>query len=352
MAYNYPMISIQRQRGVALIMAVVTVAIVALIAVAMSAEQNLLVRRVQNTILLDSAWQYALGGEQFAALALKREQEQGKKNNEDYDYPRERHLSDEFTFPLENVGGVITGDMKDLQGKFNLTNLQQNDGSMDLNARTAFEGLLLKLQLPRDLLSVIEDWMDADQELLPDGAEDSYYQTLESPYMTANQSLKSVEELRLLKGFNEPYQQQNIGLAPNQDEEEEEKTIYDVLSEHVVVLPTRTALNVNTATAPVLQAYFDHITAQQAEKLVEKAQSDKPFESLEAFKNDGNTAPPAGKDPKAVFQNVPDAGVKSEYFEVNLTVSLGGIETPLYSVLKRNLDDGKVYVVRRSRGKI
>ena len=335
--------SMRRQSGVALIMAVVSVAIISIIAVAMSSEQTLLIRRIQNTILVDSAWQYAIGGEQFAALALQKEQVEGKKNNEDYDHSNEVHLSEEFAFPLEDVGGVIAGDMQELQGLFNLTNLENGNGAVSTIGMATFENLISQVGVPQSLrgglAASVSDWVDPDQQELANGAEDSYYQTLEKPYLAANQIFKSVEELRLVRGFNE------IVPLPNN----EEKTVFELLEEHLVVLPTQTALNVNTATETILLASFPHLNANQAAELVERAKEDPPFSSASDFTGHSANQPQNGQ--SIDWNDYLPVDVRSEYFSVNLTVSLGGIDTPLYSVLRRNLDDGKVHVVRRQRGK-
>ena len=335
--------SMRRQSGVALIMAVVSVAIISIIAVAMSSEQTLLIRRIQNTILVDSAWQYAIGGEQFAALALQKEQVESKKNNEDYDHSNEVHLSEEFAFPLEDVGGVIAGDMQELQGLFNLTNLENGNGAVSTIGMATFENLISQVGVPQSLrdglAASVSDWVDADQQELANGAEDSYYQTLEKPYLAANQIFKSVEELRLVRGFNE------IVPLPNN----EEKTVFELLEEHLVVLPTQTALNVNTATETILLASFSHLNANQAAELVERAKEDPPFSSASDFTGHSANQPQNGQ--SIDWNDYLPVDVRSEYFSVNLTVSLGGIDTPLYSVLRRNLDDGKVHVVRRQRGK-
>ena len=339
MVYN----SMQRQTGVALIMAVVSVAIIAIIAVAMSSEQTLLIRRIQNTILVDNAWQYAIGGEQFAALALQKEHSEGKKNNEDYDHGNEVHLAEEFVFPLEDVGGLVAGDMQELQGLFNLSNLDNGNGALNTIGIATFENLMAQVGVPqslRDGLSAaVSDWIDTDQQELANGAEDSYYQTLEKPYLAANQIFKSVEELRLVKGFND-----KVPLPDN-----EEKTVFELLEEHLVVLPTQTTLNVNTASETVLLASFPHLSDSKAQELVERAEQDPPFTAAADFTGHSANQAPAGQ--SIDWNDYIPVDVRSEYFAVNLTVSLGGIDTPLYSVLRRNLDAGKVHVVRRQRGK-
>jgi general secretion pathway protein K len=54
------------------------------------------------------------------------------------------------------------------------------------------------------LLEAIVDWIDQDDgESGMGGAESNYYQGLADPYMAANAPFRSIEELRLIRGFNE-----------------------------------------------------------------------------------------------------------------------------------------------------
>src|SRR5690606_30080488 len=57
------------------------------------------------------------------------------------------------------------------------------------------------------LLESVLDWMDADDnESGMGGAESNYYQGLKNGYLPANAPFKSVDELRLVRGFNDlPY---------------------------------------------------------------------------------------------------------------------------------------------------
>lgn len=47
----------------------------------------------------------------------------------------------------------------------------------------------------------IADWRDADNQALPDGAEESYYRSLQNPYHCKNGNLESLEELFLVRGI-------------------------------------------------------------------------------------------------------------------------------------------------------
>ena len=54
------------------------------------------------------------------------------------------------------------------------------------------------------LLEAVVDWMDADEsESGQGGAESNYYQSMPEPYLPANALFKTLDELRLVRGFNE-----------------------------------------------------------------------------------------------------------------------------------------------------
>lgn len=304
-----------RQRGAALIMAVVTVAIITFITVAMSVEQKLLVRRVENIQVVDISWNYGLGGEQFAAMVLKQD-----RDDNEFDGAKDLWHTP-GSYPIDQV--ILDGQLGDLQGRFNLSNLLQDDGSVDSLTQEALNRLLQKLGLSSELSAVMIDWVDQDQQESASGAEDTYYQTQENPYLTANQAFVSETELRLLKGVDDK--------------------AYDMLQDYVVVLPGRTALNVNLASPIVLQAYFPHMDQSLAQKIADKA-AGTPYESAEEFKQDSDH----GNNVK--WDQSPEFGVQTEYFSLEALVTLGRIKTPLYSVLKRN-SDGSVNVIYRVRGK-
>ena len=45
------------------------------------------------------------------------------------------------------------------------------------------------------------DWIDADDEERDEGAEDDYYEDLDTPYFTPDKKINSFEEFRMIKGF-------------------------------------------------------------------------------------------------------------------------------------------------------
>lgn len=83
----------------------------------------------------------------------------------------------------------------------------------------------------QSLSDAIIDWRDADHEMQPSGAEDLYYQSLSEPYEAKDELFNSTEELLLVRGFA--------------------GKIYDRVAPYVTVCGAG-AVNINTATAPVL----------------------------------------------------------------------------------------------------
>lgn len=64
-----------------------------------------------------------------------------------------------------------------------------------------------------ELLAAWTDWTDPDDEMAPGGAESQYYQSLEEPYRARNGELESVEELLLIRGFDEVFGDVNLQAA-------------------------------------------------------------------------------------------------------------------------------------------
>src|SRR5262249_12987180 len=54
--------------------------------------------------------------------------------------------------------------------------------------------------MTEEVANAILDWIDADDQLRTNGAEDEYYQTLQPPYHCKNAPLDSLEELLLVRG--------------------------------------------------------------------------------------------------------------------------------------------------------
>lgn len=214
------------ERGVALITTLLICALMTLLVVHLAFTNTLWVRQTENIAHDVQAAQAAHAAQLWGGYILEK------------DDPAVDGLADIWAHPLPPVpvtGGTLTGALRDAQGLFNLNNLLEEDGSRDEIAIEQFTRLLRILQLDPAPVSALLDWMDADAE--PDGswgAEDAYYLGLRPSYLAANRRLLRPEELKLVRGFG--------------------TEAWRRLQPHVTALPTRTNINLNTASAEVLAA--------------------------------------------------------------------------------------------------
>ena len=134
-----------RQRGVAVITAMLVVAIATMLAVNLMWDATLDQRRTLAALSADQGLMFLQGAEAWAGDILRQDL---------VDSPEADHLGEEWAVelpPLPVEGGVITGRLEDLQGRFNLNNLVDNTGREDALAVAQFERLLALVGLDPQL---------------------------------------------------------------------------------------------------------------------------------------------------------------------------------------------------------
>ena len=289
-----------RQGGVALVTALLVVSLATVAAVAMATRLQVDMRRTGNLLHGEQAYAYALAAESWAEVILRRD-----ANDSTIDT-----LAEDWATALPPItveGGIVSGRIEDLQGRFNVNNLIGTDGKPSEPDLAYFKRLLTLLEIDPGLATALLDWIDADiNATFPDGAEDDIYLLENPPYRAANRPLVSVSELRLVKGFS--------------------AEIVALLEPYITALPEPTALNVNTASPVVLQALHAELGAMDAEQILD-ARGEEGFQELEAF---------LALDALAGLQLDIDVGVKSDWFSVLTDVRIGRGQARLDSRLHRN----------------
>jgi general secretion pathway protein K len=289
----------QRQRGVAVLTAMLVVTIGTIIAVNLMWQATLDLRRAEAALAADQGLMYVQGAEAWAADILRQDL---------VDSPNSDNLGEQWAFelpPLPVDGGTITGKLEDLQGRFNLNNLLNANGTENELARRQFERLLSSLDVDPSLAGAVVDWLDPDTEMrFPMGGEDVAYSGAEPPYRTANGMITSVSELMAVTGFD--------------------REAYARVAPYVTVLPIGTKLNVNTATDVVLASLSDDIDISTAGALVEE-RGEADFPDIDAT-FEGLVEP-------EVLQTID--GV-SEHFLLTATVALGTNHLTMRAVLQRD----------------
>lgn len=288
-----------KQRGVALVTALLVVSLATIVAVAMATRLQVDVRRTGNLLHGEQAYAYALAAESWAEVILRRDAEDSKIDT----------LGENWATALPPIaveGGFVSGRIEDLQGRFNLNNLVGADGKPSVPDLEYFTRLLVLLEVEPGLATALLDWIDADiNATLPDGAEDDIYLLEDPPYRAANRPLVSTSELRLVKGFS--------------------PEIIALLAPFITALPEPTALNINTASPLVLQALHAELATMDAEQIIE-ARGEDGFPELEAF---------LALDALAGLQLDVDVDIKSAWFSVLTDVRIGRGQAQLESRLQR-----------------
>lgn len=308
-----------RQRGTALLLAMVILALVATLAAAMvSRQQRALAVESAERGSAQAGW-VLTGALDWARLVLREDGRSASKVD---------HLGEPWAVPLaearlstflaadrehtttddEGPEAFLSGVVFDLQARFNLQNLLDETSKADPKQIEALQRLCLVLGLPdevalriaRGLLAAVRD-DDPDAPLLP-------------------------ARWSQLKWF---------GL--------DDETLAR-LRPYATLLPERTAVNVNTAPREVLAAVVEGLDLGGAERLVQR-RTRAPFRSKEEFQAElpqGLPAPPA-----------PGVDVQSHFFEVIGRLRLEQRVFEERSIVERRADrGGEVTAILRERHSI
>jgi general secretion pathway protein K len=287
------------QRGAAVIVAMLVVALATMAAAGFMFRSQLEWRKLENAADLDQARWILRAAEQWGATVLM---DDARNSSVD-------HLGEAWAQPLppvESEGYEISGRMEELDGRFNLNNLVAG-GRVDSRQLAVFRRLLASLRLPAELADKVADWLDNDQEpQAAGGAESAYYLGLAQPYTAADRPLASVDELIRVKGMD--------------------KDILEQLRPYVGALPQGSKVNVNTAAPELLAALVDGLTLEEAHGLAARRER-AWFRDL----NDFVRALPQGLAADAGM-----ADVSSQYFMVRARARHGRVAVGSRALFQRN----------------
>lgn len=309
------MTSRSRQKGVALITAILITALVSSVALSLAWDNALDLRRTMTLLYRDQAVQVALGAESWIQSILRDD-----LSETDTDHLGEIWASELPGLPVQSeaVQGELFGAIEDLQGRFNVNNLIDENGEIDEFAVEHFQRLLQVLEIDPRFAGIAADWLDANREAaFPDGAEDAIYTGLVPAYRTANMALSNATELAALEGMD--------------------KETFDTLLPHIVALPGRTGINVNTATAAVLQSLDENLTTSDVEGLISERENG-------GFADVQNTFSTL-----VTPEVLPFIEETTSYFQLKVVVQIATVRIMYFSTLQRG-PRGDVIPILRSFG--
>lgn len=299
-----------RERGAAIITALLVVMLASTIAAYLLAQQSHALTRTARANELGQALRLARPVIDYARAVLFDVVKPGKRV--DFGQTWAQGLN---AIPID--GAIASGVIRDEAGLFNINNLVK-DGIRSERDIELFARLLTQLKLDPSLAVVAADWIDTDDE--PTGAsgmENATYFGLSQPVRAPNRPLLQLEELAHARGFDADVLQR---LAP-----------FVTALRPLSTAQARTKINLNTAPEEVLRALFPELGGEAMAMLLRTRQTN-PFDQIEGAngaKERFATVPPA------IWELV---GTQSAWFRATVAINNGGASVRQTALLHRAAD--------------
>ncbi|OEE76496.1 type II secretion system minor pseudopilin GspK [Vibrio ordalii] len=321
------------QRGVALIVILLLLAIMVSIAATMSERLFTQFQRANNQISYQQAYWYSVGSEALAKVAI----EQSYKDNETINLSQPWAMKEQ-TYPLDY--GTLKGRILDKQACFNLNVLSRARpaaGSVEKPYLVqVLQRLLEELEVESYQAEVIADsaweYIDSDSNVQSSyGVEDSHYESMSPAYLAANSLLADNSELRAV--------QQVSGDVMNK------------IAPYICTLPTDDwRLNINTLepdNAKLLVAMFSpDLSEGDAKNLLES----RPFDGWASVDNFLAEAALAAVESKVKEEAKQYLAVDSAYFELDAQILVDDSRVRIRSLLFSDNRETATVIRRRFGG--
>lgn len=238
----------KKQRGMALVVAIMIVALVTVVSVEIYWYFNLVTSRHGSRMFGVQGKAYLDALEDFARNLLKMDMEENKVDNLSEIWAQQQP-------PFETDLGYVGGRIEDAQGRFNINSLQDKVQNPENTFATEWfkrytpaqrrfirllqtieieEGTLIDQTTAENITDAIIDWLDPDSTPTGfGGAEGDHYSRLDPPMTIANREMASISELSLVKG-----------VTPK---------LYETLLPLVIALPKDVPMNINTMPAALMR---------------------------------------------------------------------------------------------------
>ncbi|HYB97971.1 MAG TPA: type II secretion system minor pseudopilin GspK [Candidatus Limnocylindrales bacterium] len=300
----------RRQRGVALLLALLTMVLLTVVVVEFTFATQVGYRRAATWLLAKRAALVAEGGVMVASEVLA----------QDYLLNQYDALTDLWARelpPIDTGSGRLLVRIEDEQGRFNVNSLIS--GANSLQGRR-FQTLLGIVNLDASLVAPLADWIDRNKE--PNagiaGAEDGYYATLPRPYTARNNQVQSFAELALVRGY--------------------EPRVLAALRPLISALPLDdTKVNPNTAPGPVLRSIDPRLADESLVSRLMERRVREPFRNAAAMRAAEGMDAFAEGELERLFT------FSSSYFRVRSTAEVDGVFQSVEALLYR--ENGEVFVL-------
>jgi general secretion pathway protein K len=245
------------------------------------------------------------------------------------------------TFPIGE--GNVALSMIELEGKININTADSQLLQQVLTAQGADPDAITIVP------DCILDWIDADDNTRPAGAESDYYLGLTPSYYAKNAPIDNLDELLLIKGVSTnmyrgisdqpdaavPAQELGFGHRPGQE------AVYKFALRDVFTPFSLGKINILTADDNVLQSLPGIDTA--GVQAIDTARSSDP-----PIRNVAQLLAAAGIDAQATAQMANYLDIRGSTYEVHVTATIGQLSHEYTAVVVRNGPNVQVFNFYRS----
>lgn len=329
-----------KQRGAALLMAMVIVTLVATMAASMVWQQWRAVQIETAERARTQADWILVAAMDFARLILRQDNKATDDLTDNWAKPiAESRLSALLAADTENNSAdnadipeaFLSGRMDDAHAKFNLSNLVDPSGAPDKVQLAAFKRLLAVLSIPSPTADIVAEAL--------------------STAALAELSLASSDVALLERLGGEQGRAQAPVMPASYDQlvSVMDGATLERLRPYVTLLPPSardTKININTAPAQVIQAVIPGLDLARASRIVQERQR-KPFKDLKDMTDLLGAAPAIAGSSQAPSWDVSQVDFRSEYFEI--TVRLRYEDNVVEQRYLVHRDGNDVAVLQRSR---
>ena len=366
--------ALRRHRGFALIMAIVVVSLLTLIVVEFAYEMQVEAALANNS-LLDLQADYAARSAVNFVKALLRDSmiEKGQRSSTNPSglasvsfldewakwTPLYQEYSGQIPEPLEIGDAKVYMQIVDEDSKINVNRLVKVNPSTpqptSLDQQTELDQTVLRqiaelymvFGIDPLLIEMLADWIDPDEMPRTEfGSENDYYQNVgEIPYSCKNWQLDTIDEMLLIHGYNRRVMFGTPGFPGLQAY----LTVFGGISAN----GNNNAINVNTATEPVLLAMLGQQGAYHVDSILSAQRNGQPFEDDADLRArlglpPGGSQPPGGR-PRGSSQPPGGPGsfisnlkTSSDVFSVDCLVKINDYKKRFRCVIKGQMPQSKV----------
>lgn len=327
------------QRGVAVIMALLLTTLAITIVASLFWQQQVQVRLIENQRLqLQKQW-ILRGALDWASLILREDAKYSSVDtlDEPWAAPLAETRLDQYVENGKAEGDIadttLSGGIEDAQARFNLNNLARN-GLINPQAVSAFAKLLTLLKMDPEIATTVAKLVanatPVNGQTPQTSNPGSTTQAVVSSSMHSTSSSATQQSPPYIPIVSNPAVATSHAIAYTQIDD-----LFNVsgmtpqqvttLKPYVIFLPSRTTINVNTASSYVIAALIPGLTLTQAESLI-SSRTSASFRDVADFSN------------RLRSQNyIPtDLSVTSSYFLIEGKVHMNRARLNMQALLERN----------------